>query len=346
MDSLSQLVLGSAVGVAVMGRRTAVWKAAAWGAVCGTLPDLDALIDFGDPVRNMTMHRGDSHALFYLTLAAPLVGPLIAWASREASAWRRWTRAVWAILITHVLLDLMTVYGTQLARPFSDHPYGVGSLFIIDPLYTLPLIVGLVGALMAARGSARAPGASASPGPWRWNAFGLAASTLYVAWSVLAQQHVTTIARASLQAQGVSVERLLVTPAPLNTVLWRIVVVTRDDRYLEGFYSLFDEQPHVRFEAHERGTALYEASRGIWAVERIAWFSHGFFRMREQDGAVYITDLRMGQEPAYVFRFLVARRASAPVEVTPVQEGFRPDLRTGLPWLWRRMWGDARPLPG
>ena len=39
MDSLSQLALGAAVGVAVMGRRTRPWKAAAFGALAGTLPD-------------------------------------------------------------------------------------------------------------------------------------------------------------------------------------------------------------------------------------------------------------------------------------------------------------------
>jgi inner membrane protein len=54
MDSLSQIALGSAVGIAVMGRRTAVWKAALWGAVCGTLPDLDSFIDHGDAISNIT----------------------------------------------------------------------------------------------------------------------------------------------------------------------------------------------------------------------------------------------------------------------------------------------------
>ena len=83
MDSLSQLALGAAVGVAVMGRRTAVWKAALWGGLCGTLPDLDALIDHGDPISNMTLHRTDSHALFWLSLLAPLLGAGLARASRK-----------------------------------------------------------------------------------------------------------------------------------------------------------------------------------------------------------------------------------------------------------------------
>lgn len=64
MDSLSQLALGAAVGIAVMGRRTALWKAALWGGVCGTLPDLDAFIDHGDAIADMTLHRANSHALF------------------------------------------------------------------------------------------------------------------------------------------------------------------------------------------------------------------------------------------------------------------------------------------
>ena len=56
--------------MAAMGRRTALWKAALWGGIAGTLPDLDVVIDHGDALRNMIMHRGASHSLFWLTLAA------------------------------------------------------------------------------------------------------------------------------------------------------------------------------------------------------------------------------------------------------------------------------------
>lgn len=78
MDSLSQLALGASLGVAVMGRRTAVWKAALWGGMAGTLPDLDVFIDYGEPLASMVNHRGASHSLFYLTLLSPLLASL-AW---------------------------------------------------------------------------------------------------------------------------------------------------------------------------------------------------------------------------------------------------------------------------
>jgi inner membrane protein len=73
-----------------MGRRTAVWKAALWGAIAGTLPDLDVFIDHGDALRNMTMHRGASHALFWLTLAAPLLAALPAALHHQREHFARW----------------------------------------------------------------------------------------------------------------------------------------------------------------------------------------------------------------------------------------------------------------
>ena len=126
MDSLSQIALGSAVAIGVMGRRTAAWKAAAWGAVAGTLPDLDVVIDHGDALLNMVLHRAESHALLYLTLFAPLLAWGVSRLHGETHLFRRWTLALWLVLITHPLLDAMTVYGTQLLLPFTNHPYGVG----------------------------------------------------------------------------------------------------------------------------------------------------------------------------------------------------------------------------
>ena len=62
MDSLSQIALGAAVGVATTGERTAIWKAALWGAVAGTPPDFDVSIDHGNPVHDMVLHRAETHA--------------------------------------------------------------------------------------------------------------------------------------------------------------------------------------------------------------------------------------------------------------------------------------------
>lgn len=334
MDSLSQLALGAAVGVAVMGRRTAVWKAALWGGIAGTVPDLDAFIDHGDAVRNMVLHRSDSHGLFWLTLGAPVLAWLAQRQSRLGNGFRRWWLAMWLALVTHPLLETMTVYGTQLARPFSDHPYGVGSIFIIDPLYTLALLLGL--ALALGRGQHAGLGA---------NRLALWLSTAYLAWSALAQGYVQGVVQAQLAEQGRTVARVLVTPTPLNTLLWRVVVM-REDGHDEGFYSLLDRGRSIRFERFASDPALEAAVRPLEAVQRITRFSQGFYKVHAVDGYAHITDLRMGQEPDYVFSFRVARREGARWEpVTPERRGGRMDVRRGLAWLGPRMMGADVPPP-
>lgn len=335
MDSLTQFALGAAVGVAVMGRRTAPWKAALWGGVCGTLPDLDTFINHGDPISNVTLHRANSHSLLWLTLASPAIAWAVSRLNGPSGSFRRWWLAVWLALFTHPLLDVMTVYGTQLLRPFTDHPYGVGSIFIIDPLYTLPLLGGLVFAIVL-------PGARGL----QWNQAGLALSTAYLAWSVGAQQHVESVVGTSLARQGIVAERVLVTPTPFNTVLWRVVAMTSTG-YHEGFYSLLDREQVVHFERFDRGVPLHQALAGHRPIDRVEWFTRGFFMMSQHGDQVMITDLRMGQAPAYAFSFVVAERvAGAIVPATPPRwskVGY--DLDGGLRWLARRAAGQLIPSP-
>ncbi len=338
MDSLSQIALGTAVAIGVMGRRTAVWKAATWGAVAGTLPDLDVVIDHGDALLNMVLHRAESHALVYLTLFAPLLAWAVSRIHHEAHLFGRWTLALWLVLITHPLLDAMTVYGTQLLLPFTNHPYGVGSMFIIDPAYTLPLVVGVVAALRlknAARGL-------------RWNALGLVLSTAYLAWSAFAQGHIDQVARASLRAQGIAADRLLVTPAPLQTLLWRVVALPDNPAspvFHEAYVSVFDGSRPPRWAAHDRGTALLAQHAQAEPVARLTAFTHGFVKAAATpDGKLRITDLRMGQEPDYVFSFELGP-LDAVGSVPAVQHSARPPTGPALRWIGQRMWGRDVPQP-
>jgi inner membrane protein len=348
MDSVTQFVLGASVGVAAMGRRAPAWQAALWGGVCATLPDLDVLIDHGDPISNMTFHRAESHSLFFVSLVSPLLAWLIWRIHRGAAGFRRWWLAVWLALVTHPLLDWLTVYGTQLGLPFTDYPFAIGSIFVIDPVYTVVLAIGVVAALAAGRGESAAKGR-------RWNLAGLALGTAYLAWSLVAQQLVTTIATASLREQGIPAQRLLVVPTAFNTLLWRVLAI-EGDRYAEGYYSLFDRDRRIAFRSYPRGEDLYRRSSGNWYVARIAWFSHGFFGMREENGRLLISDLRMGQEPSYTFTFEIPPGTAAAQATPPVrpvaEDSSRPrllaqrvDLRAGVTWLWQRMWGGQVPYP-
>ncbi|MBU2255525.1 MAG: metal-dependent hydrolase, partial [Gammaproteobacteria bacterium] len=143
MDSITQAVLGASIQGALLGR----WqgrKALLYGAMLGTLPDLDVVIDYGDAVADMTYHRGFSHSLFVLTGVALL----LTWLTRRfrhnpGYSAQRLFLAVWLALITHPLLDAFTSYGTQLLWPLTPIPTAWSSIFIIDPLYTVPLCIAV-----------------------------------------------------------------------------------------------------------------------------------------------------------------------------------------------------------
>ena len=203
--------------------------------------------------------------------------------------------------------------------------------FFHFPPYTVPLLIGLVWTLASQR--------------LRPNAIGLAFSCAYIAWSVAAQWHATGVARETLARQGVQVQHLLVTPAPFNTVLWRVVAVTPTD-YREGFYSLLDDGRDIRFDVFDRGAGLIAAYRGDAHHDRMARFTHGFYKMEARDGRAWLSDLRMGQEPAYSFNFDIGP-ASGPGQPPPkaTHERTRPDIGRALAWLWRRMGGDPVPPP-
>lgn len=334
MDSVTQFALGSAITVATLGRRTAVWKAALWGGIAGTLPDLDAFVDHGDAILNMVLHRSESHALLYLSILSLPLGWAASRLQRAPQHFARWWLAMWLALVTHPLLDWTTVYGTQLLLPFTDRPYALGSMFIIDPLYTVPLLVGLGVALARRGGSGIA-----------WVRGALVVSMLYIGWGLLAQQWATQRILASPPVPGLQPAQLLVTPAPFNTLLWRAVAVT-PTHYYEGYYGLLDGGRPVRWTAHLRGDALYAQHQGSPLVQRVARFSHGFFKMSEENGAMFITDLRMGSEPAYSFHFNLGAPADVAGGGRPAtQQWQRPDLATALPWLWQRMWGADVPPP-
>src|SRR5690606_19695451 len=76
MDSLTQAVLGAGIQGAMLGRFHGR-KAMVAGALLATLPDLDVLIDYGDPISGMINHRGFSHSLFVLTGVSVLLTWLV-----------------------------------------------------------------------------------------------------------------------------------------------------------------------------------------------------------------------------------------------------------------------------
>lgn len=330
MDTITQVALGAGVGEAVLGRQVGR-RAMLWGGVCGLFPDLDVLVPLGDAVKDFTYHRGPSHSLFVLAALTPLFVYAIRRLHPQTARFHtRWYALVYLAFATHVLLDCLTVYGTQILWPLKTPPVMWSTIFIIDPAYSLPLFVGVLTALILSRKSRLGH---------VLNKIGLGLSALYLTWSIGAKQYVDIAARESLKNQNITYERLLSVPAPFNTLLWRVLVMDGQG-YHEGFYSLLDEGRHIRFDYHDSDPDLLDGLERHWPVERLKWFTHGFYAVERLAGDIVMTDLRMGLEPNYAFSFKVAERGNP--HAVPTKSG-RVSGERGwqqLTWVWQRIWTE------
>lgn len=328
MDSVTQIALGAAVAEASLGRRIGN-RAILWGAIAGTLPDLDVFVPLGDVVRDFTCHRSASHSLFVLALLTPLLVWLITRMHTDTRALRnRWMLTIYLVFATHVLLDSLTAYGTQIFWPLPVPPVSLSTIFIIDPTYTLPLLIGVIAALVMTRQGDRGH---------LVNRLGLILSSVYLGWTLLAKTIVAGNFEDALRAQGIGYQKIFTTPAPFNTLLWRAVV--RDEGgYYEAYYSLLDGDNDIRFSYYPSQEGLLTAIADYWPVQQLQWFSRGFYAVSERQGDIVISDLRMGLEPGYVFQFKVGEISNPhPKPVVPEQIPAERDLSL-LRSTWDRIW--------
>ncbi|MEJ2274422.1 MAG: metal-dependent hydrolase [Woeseiaceae bacterium] len=326
MDSVTQAALGAcvaAVCVPPAHRR----KALLAGAMLGTLPDLDVFIDFGDAVRNFTYHRGFSHSLLVLPGVALIIWLILRrWWAPVRDRPGPWLAAVVLALVTHPLLDAHTAYGTQLLWPFTVTPASWSTIFIIDPLFTLPLLAGVIAVALWA----------SQPAGRKVLVAGIALSTGYLAWTWVGKSIVEQDARAALAASGYEYRALYTTPTLFNSLLWRIVVLT-DEGYLEGFDSLLVDEDSLAFSEYPSDNQAMLAAADIWAVQRLRWFADDIVRADVVDGRLIITDLRMGQEPKYVFRHVVARRGNPHWKPIPPERNTAVLDRDDVALVFRRI---------
>lgn len=334
MDSLTHLFYGGVIAAAIapkQHRRAALLA----GMALNTLPDLDVLplMFSDDPVVRMTWHRSVTHSW--------LVLPLIAWAlwaffrsrgGRVAAEPRRWWWVIFVCLMAHPLLDCFTVYGTQLLWPLPMRPLMWSSLFIVDPLFTLPWLLAFVVAWFArARRLAQ-----------HVLVAGIALGTAYVGWSLLAKQQVERAAGTALASINLAEAPRFSVPMPLTPWRWNVVAMTRDG-YVEGKRSLSDAGP-MRFAAHRSDVQALATAAEIPSVQRLGWFNHGFMRADVRDGQLQLADLRMGVEPDYAFRFGVAmRERDGWHAITPVDVD-REKTKEALRQFWKR-WRDRDQNP-
>ncbi len=332
MDSLTQIVLGASVGEAVLGRKIGN-KAMFYGAIAGTIPDLDVLSShFTDTVTALEFHRGFTHSVFFSVFMAPIFSWLVTRYEYYKNK-RAWSWFFFWIFLTHPILDSYTTWGTQLFWP-ADLRLAFKTIFVIDPIYTLPFLSFIVLAMFHKRTSRKRR---------LYNRIGLGLSTAYLILTFVLKTAVNERFEKGLDRQEIAYEEFETRPSALNTILWNVNVKAHD-HFLLGDYSFFDTQS-IDFTLYPKNHHLLGDLKEHEKVQRMMEISNGWFTIIKKDGHLYYNDLRFGLlslekgSQDFVFQYRIDVDEDREVTFTEMEK--RPeDGKQLLHDLWERIQGN------
>jgi inner membrane protein len=220
MDFITQNLLGAAAAQAAFSKslgRRATWL----GALGGALPDFDFLLrSFADPAFPPEFHRHFTHAIVFIPVGGLLATlPFLFSKFVRQKFWQAYAAATLACA-THALLDCCTSYGTMWYWPFTNRREGWDLIAIIDPLFTIPLLIGV---FIAWRRRVAYPAIIA-----------LLWCTFYMGLGVVQRQRALGAQRELAQQRGHTIDRGRVFPTIGSLLFWRSVYQSQEQLWADG----------------------------------------------------------------------------------------------------------------
>ena len=285
MDSLTQIVLGAAVAEAVAGKKLGN-KAPLWGAIAGTIPDLDVFMRFFyHPIDAALVHRGFSHSILFAVLCSPIFAYIVHRIYKQKFPYKTWLWLFFFGIITHPMLDMFTNYGTQFLWPL-DYRITFNTVFVVDPLYTLPFgLCVLIILFLKPTNKWRS----------RINLFGIYYSSAYLIWGVVAKLFILSKSTNYFSEAKYNTENEMVTPMPLTSFYWMMLGEDKSNYYV-GYKSIFkDFQPKDIDVIPKNKLKLDSLTwKDINYSDKLKFISNGYYNLEIRKDTVVFYDLRFG----------------------------------------------------
>ncbi len=288
MDPLSQGLLGASASQSFAGKPGKQRSAMLVGLLAGMAPDLDVFIrSENDPLLFLEFHRQFTHSLFFIPVGALLCTLILYPLLRRTLTFS--TTYLYAFLgyATHGFLDGCTSYGTQLFWPFSDIRISWNVVSIIDPLFTLPVLILVCVAFTRKQA--------------RYARYALAYALIYLSLGVVQRERAESVALALAEERGHIPTRLTVKPTIGNRHLWRLIYEYEGRYYVDAATVAWNKIPiHGtsidKLDVTSDYPWLPPDSTQARDIERFRWFSDGFIA-RDPDNSLMIMDVRYSLLP-------------------------------------------------
>ncbi len=111
-------------------------------ALGSVLPDADNVASLLGNEMYLRVHRGLTHSLLGISVSSLVLALLFARFGKWKDTKRLFLLALLGQL-SHIVLDLLNAYGTQVLQPFSDARLSLDLLFVVDLLFTGIVVAGI-----------------------------------------------------------------------------------------------------------------------------------------------------------------------------------------------------------
>lgn len=286
---MTQGLLGATLAISASSKHE-TRLAAGVGFAAALLADADTLIrSANDPLLNIEFHRHFTHSLLFIPLGA-LIAALILWpVLRKQLDFKRLYFYAFLGYATSGLLDACTSYGTQLLWPFSDERIAWRIIAIIDPVFSLTLLIAIVIGLRV-----RKPRAAQ---------IGLFLAICYLMLGVWQHNRAYDVAIQLAQQRGHEIDRLLVKPTMANLLLWRSVYESDGLFFVDGIRvgplgseRVYRGKQAKRFVSERDMPGLTPDSALQHDIERFLYFSDNYVILDSERNNVLV-DLRYSMLP-------------------------------------------------
>ena len=289
MDPLTQGVIGAAFPQAVT-RKPEIFAAGLFGFIAGIAPDLDVLIQSDvDPLLYLEYHRQFTHSLFFVPiggLICAVIFRLLLGRFFDLTFKQIWLFSALGFG-THGLLDAFTSYGTMLLWPFSDARFSWKIVSIVDPLFTVPIVILLMVAVWKRRP--------------RFAQIGLLWAGLYFSLGFMQQQTAITMGYTLAEARGHTPIRIEAKPSFGNLLVWKTVYETSDAFYVDAVRAsiaprTFPGASIAKLDVARDFPWLQTNTQQARDIERFRWFSDDYLA-RDPNDTDRIIDVRYSMVP-------------------------------------------------
>jgi len=267
VDPISQGSLGAVIPGSIWGPKQ-YRVAVLLGCLAGLAPDLDVLIQSStDPLLFLEYHRQFTHALMFIPIGALVIASVCYPVVRR---WLSFTQAYLACLLgyaTHGFLDACTTYGTQLFWPFTNFRVSWNVVSVLDPMFTIPLLVIVIVATVKRKRAIA------------W--FGLGWTVIYLTFGAFQHQRAMDEGMEIALGMEHSPAMLSAKPTIANLIAWKVVYLHDGVFYAHAVHTGFDTKRCGSVSAPQLDVSsqfpwLDEKSQQAEDVKRFSWFSQDY----------------------------------------------------------------------